>query len=176
MSNYDAVLKLIASAIRQELIDQGHYIAPGGLADDIETKVKESLDSVELEIYMRNYAQYINRGVRPENVPFSGVTGSGGRSAYIEGLIKFAERRGFDNPKSAAFAIAQKHKQEGIPTRASEKFSKTGARTAFLEAMEKKNIDKITTMIEKIQGESVNLHVINLIKKYGDPRSNMAAN
>lgn len=185
MSSYDHILKFIAEAIRKELIDQGHYIAPGGLSDDIATKVAENIDSVELQVYMRNYAQFINRGVRPENIPFSGVAprgqGKGSKSAYIQGLIRWGERRGFDDPKGAAFAIAFTQSKagagEGMPTRNSQssEFTKTGARTAFIEEMEKKNISQITAMINSLQGESVNLHITNLIKKYGDPRSNMEA-
>jgi hypothetical protein len=32
-----------------------------------------------------------------------------------------------------AFAIASKHKREGMPTRASARFSQTGKRTGFIE-------------------------------------------
>jgi len=153
----------LVKAIRKELIDQGHYMGPGGLADDIETVINEGITDTTIQVWMRHYAGYLERGVASENIPFSGVTGKGGKSAYIEGLIRFAEKRGMTNPKSAAFAIAHKHKAEGMPTRNSYKYSNTGERKGFISEMEKRNKDKMDEMLSILFQDGIETHMDNVI-------------
>jgi hypothetical protein len=50
--------------------------------------------------------------------------------------------------KSIAFAIASKHKKEGMPTKTSARFSKTGKRTGFIEQALDKNSQKFVELIE----------------------------
>jgi hypothetical protein len=51
--------------------------------------------------------------------------------------------------KGIAFAIASKHKKEGMPTKNSViKHSKTGRRTGFIEIALEKNSAKFTELIE----------------------------
>jgi hypothetical protein len=50
--------------------------------------------------------------------------------------------------KGIAFAIASKHKKEGMPTKGSVRFSKTGKRTGFIEQALDKNSQKFIELIE----------------------------
>ena len=154
----------IKSQIKDSLEQQGHTIGPGGVQDDIDIKVLQETDGFRLQVWMRHYAQYLERGVSAGNIPYSGRSGRGGTSQYIEGLRKFAERRGMENPLSAAFAIAATHKKEGMPSKGSFTHSKTGQRTGFLGVMEKENGKKIEDMIFNIFGEQVELQMDNMVK------------
>jgi hypothetical protein len=74
-----------------------------------------------------SYIKHQNRGVRPENIPFTSNTERAARgwepspfatSKYIQGLINFARYKIGAADKDAvsiAFAIAHKHKIEGNP-------------------------------------------------------------
>jgi hypothetical protein len=86
-----------------------------------------------------------NQGVPANKIPY--YPGSGRKeSEYIKGLIKYVKLRMGKSDKEAkgiAFAIASKHKKEGMPTKNSvTKHSKTGRRTGFIEiALEKKEAE-----------------------------------
>jgi hypothetical protein len=57
-------------------------------------------------------------------------------------------RKSDKEAKSIAFAIASKHKKEGMPTIKSQKHSKTGRRTGFIEIALEKNSQKFIELIE----------------------------
>ena len=63
----------------------------------------------------------------------------------FSGLIEYVKKRMGKSDKEAkgiAFAIASKHKKEGMPTIKSQKHSQTGKRTGFIEqALEKKEAE-----------------------------------
>ena len=155
----------MAGKLSDELILQGHYISPGGLSDDIDVVVRSVADKSTIELWMRDYAGYLERGVKAENIPFSGVTGRGGKSAYIEGLRRWAERRGMDNPLSAAFAIAHTHKKEGMPTIGSRRM---GKKTEFLSDAIKKNSDEIEQRVAIITQGLFEVELDNLLKRIQD--------
>ena len=131
--------KLIVEAIRRELRLQGHS-GTGLLIDSIEYVIHHEFDDI-LQVYADYYGKYVNFGVKPDRVPYSprqkGEAPRGGVSKYIEALEKYVLENGFvaslKDAKSMAFAIAAKHKKEGMPTRDSYKHSVTGKRTEFIE-------------------------------------------
>jgi exonuclease V gamma subunit len=91
-----------------------------------------------------------NSGVTAARIPY---TPNSGRppSKYISGLIDYVQRRmgkSEKEAKSIAFAIASKHKKEGMPTKTSARFSKTGKRTGFIEQALDKNSAKFIELIE----------------------------
>ena len=74
------------------------------------------------------YIKHQDRGVRPENIPFTTNTERSARgwepspfkvSKYIQGLVNYAKYKYSASDKDAvgiAFAIAHKHKQDGNPS------------------------------------------------------------
>ena len=92
-----------------------------------------------------------------------GCGGSGARiSKYIQGLKNFARLRFGVSDKEAlsiAFAIAKKHKREGMPTKSSSRFSKTGKRTEAIEDALAEVDDELNKMIEDTLEVIINLSI-----------------
>ena len=142
--------KILVDAIRKEFTLQGHRLT-GKLNASIEDVVKITANGANILILMNDYGIIQNRGVNASRIPYNPNVRTGNRtSKYISGLQNFARLRFGVTPKIAlgiAFAIAKKHAKEGMPTKASSRFSKTGRRTgAINEAVEKtdKEIEKLT--------------------------------
>lgn len=145
---------LIVQAIRVELGLQGHKLT-GKLIESIEAVATNTSTGFVISILGEDYIAPVNNGVPAANIPFSGRSGRGGTSKYIQGLRRFAQLRfGVSERKalSIAFAIANKHKREGMPTRASRRFSKTGRRTGAVQVA----IDKVEDQIEALAGQFLN--------------------
>lgn len=144
----DAVEKA-GNVMKQELIRafkaQGHNNT-GKAVKSIEEQILQSGDKVLVNILMNDYVNIVDTGVKASRIPYS--PGSGRRrSKYIQALIKYFRSKGLGNEsKSAAFATARKHKREGMPTRASRRFSQTGKRTGFLQVSASRSE-------ERMQGE-----------------------
>jgi hypothetical protein len=86
-------------------------------------------------------------------IPYGDGKG-GGHSAYIQGLIKYAQQRFGASGKEAvsiAFAIAKKHKKEGMPTQGSYAFSSTGERKHFFEIV----FDVLNDHIDMVVSEGI---------------------
>ena len=98
---------------------------------------------MEIVISGNDYFKFVDQGVKPSRIPYRSGRGRGGKSKYIQALIAFWRKKGAADPKAAAFATAAKHKKEGMPTRNSFKFSRTGKRTEFINEMLKKHEDNI---------------------------------
>tara|TARA_Y100000593_G_scaffold94734_1_gene195489 strand:- start:8619 stop:9137 length:519 start_codon:yes stop_codon:yes gene_type:complete len=131
----DKLVKILILALSGELIKQGHKNT-GALIDSMRGQVDRL--GLGVDIYANKYAIFLNLGVKKNRIPYSRGRGRGGRSKYIEGLIAYFKQKGAADPKAAAFATANKHKEEGMPTRGSRRFSTTGKRTHFInEALDK---------------------------------------
>ena len=140
----DVALKLagaeLRKAIERRVRDQGHYLT-GRLATEIDERIETDGTLTTLVGTMVDYARNVEYGVPADQIKLI-MKDPAKRSVYIEALTRYAELRGMTNPKSAAFAIAMKHKKEGMPTAASSRFSKDGNRTGFLErAIEESKLD-----------------------------------
>ena len=132
-------LKKIGEDIKEVFIEQwelqGHIMDNSKFVSELEYEIEEQGDVIHVRWYGVEYGKYINRGVDSGSIPFGQRTGAK-KSKYIQGLIKYVERRmGISGKEgiSIAFAIANKHKQEGMPTEASKKYSQTGKRTGWLD-------------------------------------------
>ena len=152
---------LVVDAIKKQFLLQGHKLT-GTLIDSIEQQVQVRVSGARIQVLAESYAKFVNNGVAAANIPFGGG-GSGARtSKYIQGLKNFARLRFGVSDKEAlsiAFAIARKHKREGMPTRSSSRFSKTGKRTeAVEEALEDVN-DELNKMIEDTLEVIINLSI-----------------
>ncbi len=156
---YAAINDLMAdlrTKLRDSQTDQGHTLS-GRLRDSIDYEISSSKDKISAKMEMEDYGAIVEFGVKPSRIPFSGRSGNGGTSKYIQGLISFFEKRGLDedDAKRAAFATAYVHKREGFPTKASSKYSKTGERTGFIRTVLKSEMDVIKEAISANFGLSV---------------------
>lgn len=115
--------------LKQELRDQGHYLT-GRLENSIAPKISEGKNDVSLEITAEDYIDDVNEGIPGNHIDVTDLS-------YIAGLTQYVKLRfGVQNEKKAtriAFAIAAKHRKEGMPTRNSYQFSKTGERLQAIE-------------------------------------------
>lgn len=136
MINEKEIIEIISDLIKQDistkLKEQGHNNT-GSLLNSISYKITQTADSIITDFYMNNYGNIVDFGVRANRIPYR--RGSGAKkSKYIDGLINYFQSKGLSDAESkrAAFATANVHKQEGMPTKASSRFSKTGERTGFI--------------------------------------------
>jgi hypothetical protein len=158
--------RLIERLIRDELVAQGHDLT-GKLKKSITVQVKQFPAFIELEGSLLKYGIFVERGVKASRIPYTPGSGKT-TSKYIAGLVRFVKLRRIATGKNAlsvAFAIAKKHKKEGMPTRNSRKFSKTGARRGFVSFALTKNAAKINESISAALGELVETQLDNLILK-----------
>lgn len=139
----DRLIRTLILALASELIDQGHKNT-GSLINSLEGRIQDDPNGFDVSIWANKYAHYLDKGVKANRIPYSGRSG-GGRSQYIQALIAYFRQKGAADPKAAAFATANKHKKEGMPTRRSYRFSSTGKRKGFI----KEALNKRETIINK---------------------------
>lgn len=129
--------KLLDDSIRKESRDQGHYLT-GGLERSLTASVTEGSNETILEGEIVFYASILNEGVRPEKASMK----------QFPFLVKYWQLRGLD-PKSArraAAATIKKWMKEGMPTKASSRFSKTGQRKEMIT----KAISKVSARVDAV--------------------------
>ena len=159
---------LIKNALMDEWKAQGHFM-DGKIVDEMDILVEQDMGRTSLIGMMYPYGTYIDRGVDAGNIPFS--PGSGAKkSAYIDGLISFVEKRmavsSLREARSIAFAIAHTQKREGMPTVGSYKYSSTGSRKAWVNNALTKNKDKIGAYIRQFYREYMTAEFENVITKH----------
>lgn len=128
------IAKFLETRVKAEFLDQGHNNTGKGL-NSIKVEFKTSADMYSFIGFGEGYLNIVDSGVRPENIPYS--RGSGARSSrFIQALVTWIKQRaiatGDREALGIAFAIASKMKKEGMPTRGSLRFSKTGERLGFI--------------------------------------------
>lgn len=128
------IARLALEAVAIAWRAQGHELT-GKAVRELETRIIETANGTEIQGWVLDYMASLNTGVPASRIPYS--PGSGARSSlYIAGLIRYAKSRMGASDKEArriAFAIASRHKREGMPTRSSARFSSTGKRTGFIQ-------------------------------------------
>lgn len=135
LTNFSKALDRMAKRGKDELEAQGHKASGRGI-ESIEGKVStRTIRVLEGVILGEDYLVPVDTGVEASRIPYS-RSGNGGTSKYIEELIRWA---GIVKPalsenerKSFAFAVANKHKQEGNPTANSFSFSNNGRRKGWI--------------------------------------------
>jgi hypothetical protein len=169
-SDIKAVKTFISDELRKTFELQGHKMT-GSLIDKLEWVVNETPDSIIMQLYMLMYGVYLDTGTPKEKIPYSLPSGRGGKSKYITALINYVEKRmGLPEKKakSVAFAIAATHLKDGMPTRASSRFSKTGNRTEFFSRTLKENIieRKINQTFQHIFFSRFENRINGLVRKF----------
>jgi hypothetical protein len=145
----DDISTLAISVIATEWRAQGHELT-GSAVKQMETIVRMEINTLIIEGLIPNYMAINNSGVTANRIPYTPNSGNK-TSKYISGLIDYIKRRMGKSDKEAkgiAFAIASKHKKEGMPTKGSVRFSTTGKRTGFIEQALEKNSPKFIELIE----------------------------
>jgi len=159
------IANLAIQAVAIQWKAQGHNLT-GNAIQQLETRVIEAGNSTIIEGYVVDYMANINAGVTAANIPYS--PGSGARSSkYIAGLIDYVKKRmgkSDREAKSIAFAIASRHKREGMPTKASARFSSTGKRTGFIEVALEGVEPELAQLIERGVEESINFVLESFFK------------
>ena len=117
--------------IRAELEAQGHKLS-GKLIESVTFTIEQQGTSYVANMYMEGYGLILETGVPANRIPFGRKTGAK-ISKYIQALIGYFQKRGFGGEsKSMAFRTARAQKREGMPTRASYRFSRNGRRTGAI--------------------------------------------
>ena len=162
---FQQIASLALQAVAIQWKAQGHNLT-GNAIQQLETRIVEAGNSTIIEGYVVDYMANINAGVTPANIPYS--PGSGARSSkYIAGLIDYVKRRMGKSDREArsiAFAIASRHKREGMPSKASARFSSTGKRTGFIEAALQGVEPELAQLIERGVEESINFVLESFFK------------
>lgn len=124
-------LEFLKQQIIDEVTAQGH-VATGSLIKSIELEVNDLGVEIVGQILLPQYAIYLDKGVSADRILFGGSTGQGGKSKYITALINWAKIKHPEfsdrQAKGFAFAVANKAKQEGHPTKGSYSYTKNGRR------------------------------------------------
>jgi len=144
--------------LARELVAQGHR-GSGRLIESLRGVVAKIPNGVEISIFAADYSKFVDQGVGSGRIPFSGRTGRGGVSQYIQALIAYFRLKGSPDPKAAAFATANTHRKEGMPTRASFRFSRTGERTDFIQETLDKHGDSIDEQIAEAGFSELNSRI-----------------
>lgn len=161
----EQIASLALQAVAIEWKAQGHNLT-GKAIREMETRIVEKGNDTIIEGYVIDYMATINSGVNASRIPYT--RGSGARSSqYISGLIDYVKKRMGKSDKAAqkiAFAIASRHKREGMPTKSSRRFSKTGKRTGFIETALEDIEPKLAELIERGVEESINFVIESYFK------------
>jgi hypothetical protein len=158
------IANLAIQAVAIEWKNQGHNLT-GNAIQQLETRIIAGGDII-IQGYVVDYMANLNAGVPANRIPYS--PGSGARSSqYIAGLIDYVKKRmgkSDREAKSIAFAIASRHKREGMPTKSSARFSSTGKRTGFIEVALDDIEPKLAALIEQGVEESINFVLESFFK------------
>jgi hypothetical protein len=142
----------------------------GKVVKDLEFKSKQETNKIILSGFTYPYGNIIAAGVKSGKIPYSGRSGRGGTSLYIQALQNYAkERMNISDDKkslSIAFAIAATQKEEGMPTMNSYKFSTSGKRLDWVQEAFKNNEEKIAEAISQFAFGQLSVSFDVMINKW----------
>ncbi len=126
---YQGAERLINEILRQEMVDQGHHLT-GAMEESLTSETKSTAKQDIMQGLAIGYTKFVDQGFPAKSASFK----------QVPFLIDFFVKRGFSlvarsgefSAVAMAFATVQKWKKEGMPTRSSARFSKTGARTNMI--------------------------------------------
>ena len=149
----ELAVPLVESNIKKEFQAQGHHLT-GAWEQSISSVKTEN----RVEGYAKSYGSIVDAGMTPDKIPFGGTStksglNSGIKSQYIQGLTRFwmLRKPGISEKEALrlAFATANVQKQEGMSTAASYRFSQTGQRQKFIEAVKRAITPEVDNIITK---------------------------
>ena len=137
----------ITNRFKTAFREQGHSLT-GESERAMEGIVREQGAKICLEFMFLDRNNITDQGVKASRIKYQYAR------ARIAGLTQFALDRGLASSakqaKQIAYAIATKHKQEGMHTKASRRFSSTGKREGFISDTITEIESDLTTKIENI--------------------------
>jgi len=163
MNEVERIPEYLNGVIIQKWIEKGHLMSreTGSFVKSLRYVIEDNGSNIVIEGFGNRYAVYMERGVPAARVPFSGVPGRARRSAYIEGLIRYVQRRmgkSGSEAKGIAFAIAHKHRQVGIRIR------EHGQGSKFLtEAMADRGFQRV---VDEVIGDIASAKIDGIMNKY----------
>ena len=158
----DAV-KQIAELTQGNLVEasirQGHKLT-GSLQSRIDYKITEVSDGYTVTITAPKYAIYLNFGVSANKVRYP-----------IKVMIEYFRKRGFAEKEatSIAWATRAKHQKEGMPTKASARFSSDGKRTGFVTDAVTKSMNEAAEILAIGASETVRIEIAEMFGKEIEP-------
>jgi hypothetical protein len=157
------IMSQLKLEIRKELRDQGHILT-GTLERSIDYEVTQWVNKLVFSMVYESYGEWIDTGVPNDKIPYSRGSGAGS-SKYIDGLKRFWMLRGLGAKaaKQAAFATANKHKAEGMPTKKSFSFSNNGRRLGFFSLTIDNNLPNIEKQIQDAVGNVAQATIYRLL-------------
>lgn len=165
MFDTSEIERLALEAVALEWRKQGHELS-GDAVRNMQTVNVPFSNGIRIDGYVPDYMAYLNAGIPRERIPYTPNSGKK-YSKYIEGLKEYAKKRMGKSDKEAlgiAFAIASKHKREGMPTRSSARFSQTGKRTGFIEVALQAKAPEIEQVIRDSVQEDVRITIETFFK------------
>ena len=162
----EGVMLTLQKRLRDEVEAQGHRLT-GRL---IQFQIKKTDSAIIGSMYFADYGVFIELGVPADRIPYSpSGPRRGGTSKYIQALISYFQLRGLSTREAnrAAFATATKHSREGMPTRASYRFSRTGQRTGFVQKVIDTNMKEVGAILEREVGKVLRLQYADFFKQEG---------
>ena len=149
----DSIIDKIINSIREQWVLAGHSLTQA-FEKSIRAEVTEEGGKTVINFWGRAYGLYQNFGVTADRIPYTkrenrkGKSG-GKKSKYITGLKNWVKlRMGISDEREAlgiAFAIAEKHKDEGMRTKGGVGIGGSG----FLEKVKKEHEQDIRIEIMK---------------------------
>ncbi len=156
---------LTVEALKMQYRLQGHYLT-GKLDRSITYKVIGTTDGATVRIDMEDYGITLDQGISPSRIPYGKGTGAKS-SKYIQGLKRYAKKRfGVSNKEalSIAIRIAKVQKKQGLSTRNSKKYSKTGKRQGAISAALLETEKEQRELVERTLQASIELFFEQFIK------------
>ena len=160
---------VLSKALQDEWEAQGHSMN-NKIIDTIEYVVKQETNSLTLSGMIYPYGNILAAGTKSSKIPYSGRTGRGGTSLYIQALQNYVKLRMHisdeKKSKSIAFAIATEQKKHGMPTPGSYSFTSTGHRLQWVEDAFKRSEDKIVEAIREMTFNLLSINIDVLLNKW----------
>lgn len=157
----DKVRKEMKAALAAEWVLQGHRLT-GEFEREIEVRTKETDSGVTIDVMILKYGKTIELGRHRTEIKITGP--------YIAGLIDYVKKRMQINDnkkaKSVAFAIARTHQREGMPSKKSRRFSKTGKRTGYINETIRKNSVQFEQLMKQYAKREVEIELDLLLRKW----------
>jgi|TARA_R110000744_G_scaffold368034_1_gene477764 hypothetical protein len=148
----DLVGEFFVEKFREEIAMQGH----NNTKTLIETMRFETNGVDTIDVYMQDYAKFVDSGIRP------------GKKVSVYALIEWIEQKGIatgeKEVKGMAFAIRKKIEQEGSPTSNAYNFSDNGRRTGFIQLVISEQSKFVLSLIREELGTFSSGFFDNVIK------------
>lgn len=157
----EKIRKDLKAALATEWVLQGHRLT-GEFEEEIEVRTIEKDNSLQIDVLMLKRGKALEIGRHRNEIQITG--------AYIAGLIDYVRKRmeiiDSKKAKSVAFAIAKTHQKEGMPSKKSRRFSKTGKRTGFVNETIRKNSETFARLMKEYAKRDVEIQLDLLVRKW----------